>query len=530
MDYAKGREKPANHKPENSSDASSDRRADWCKEAYGGQAFRSLEKELGNPGYFCHQKSQHNGERSVPAPYYPHHENNKHHNAPHAGTIPPVVRENQRSNSHHQGRENCLPCEAPGRAQYSAREPYQYYQNSRDQSYRVAPPSQLDAYGPQGYDSQFSSNEYGPQSYDQRYVRRDYGPQNYAPSSNSCNDVCNNPERYNYPGMDYDQSRQYEAQQFDAVREQARQQRYSRQQSMINGDIFFNSSVAYRNQGNGYQQQWWQDTQMPFEPGRRNMPSGNPELDSYREQWWNQANNPDGSRYYPGRNPELDNQRRQWWEQSQYPGDSRYQPGRNPELNNFREQWWRNAQTRPDGYYGPQAPPYPGSIDQGYPPDGYENVPPDQYDPRRDQYDPRGDRYDNRDAVQFQNMGRAIKSVLGHSVEEFDRTVPARLGCVRAVSLVLERTYGMPIRDQNTDRIQETLLSNGWVSIDPSRVQEGDVIIGDRGEGKHGHAAIYVGNDQIFNNDSNTGVMQFDSANKFRTGEFVKIKAYRKVR
>lgn len=210
-------------------------------------------------------------------------------------------------------------------------------------------------------------------------------------------------------------------------------------------------------------------------------------------------------RYYDRRYQPGDYYKDQWWEQSQYPvnPNQRYIPGRNPELNQYREQWWRQANTPP------------GSYDSRIP----SQQPYDQI-PYQDQY-----RYD-----QSQNFTVALQSLIGRSVPEFDRTVPARLGCARAVSLALERAYGVPTRAQGCAALEREIQQYGWVQVDPKQIQPGDVIVAHRQPGDYGHAAIFVGNNLVYNNNSNSGRIQLDNVSKFRSREFVRVNVYRKMR
>lgn len=123
----------------------------------------------------------------------------------------------------------------------------------------------------------------------------------------------------------------------------------------------------------------------------------------------------------------------------------------------------------------------------------------------------------------------SIQSFLGKKVSSYDRSVPDKLGCARAVSLVLEKAYGFNGKSQATDHLDDQLLRQGWVQVNTNDLREGDVIIGRR-QNRPGHAAIYVGNNRIFNNDSNALKMQIDSLDKFRNPEFVQIKAFRRAR
>lgn len=128
-----------------------------------------------------------------------------------------------------------------------------------------------------------------------------------------------------------------------------------------------------------------------------------------------------------------------------------------------------------------------------------------------------------------QRLSESINYFVGQKVSKFDRSVPDELGCARAVALVLEKAYGLNIKSQATDNLDDHLRRNGWQEVDSRGIKSGDVIIGRRAN-RPGHAAIYVGGNEIFNNDSNAKRMQIDSLDKFRNPEFVTVKVYRKVR
>ena len=362
----------------------------------------------------------------------------------------------------------------------------------RDQSYPVPPPSQnvdRSQYRPVPRGAQI---RYADQTYDQSYQDQGYmSPRDYQ-----------------------EQQRWIDQQRMQDRNQYIDQQRYIDQRRMdsrrINEQLMYDSQRQidrgyYQQQRQpGYRQEWWEESQYPSNVGQRWTPSRNPQLDARRQQWWDQSRYPSDQRYYPSNNPDLDQRRQQWWDQSRNPSDQRYNPGRNPELDWYRQRWWQNSQTPPYSYDRTVPTQEPVEIDRG---------------PR---YYP-GDQ-------QTQYFATVINSYLGHSINEYDRTVPVRLGCARAVSLVLERTYGLPIREQSCERLEDTIKSYGWEQVDPRNIQPNDVIIGQRAPGMKGHSAIYLGNDQIFNNNSNSGVMQIESAGKFRSNEFVSVRVYRKTR
>jgi len=51
-------------------------------------------------------------------------------------------------------------------------------------------------------------------------------------------------------------------------------------------------------------------------------------------------------------------------------------------------------------------------------------------------------------------------------------------------------------------------------------MKPGDVICAYRKPGDYGHAAVYMGNGQIFNNDSDMGKMEIQSIAKYNKAEF----------
>lgn len=282
--------------------------------------------------------------------------------------------------------------------------------------------------------------------------------------------------------------------------------RDSRRQVQEPNPIYYEPRQQYTDQ-RGYR---------PYDPRlndpRLNDPRYRRQGDRHKQQWWDKSNYPDPGRFQPSRNPELDYLRQQWWQRGEFPTDprERFQPSRNPELDQLRQEWWRRSQNPPGfDFRNPRQ-------------DDYR----DQY---RDQYrDPYRDQYQSQE--QNQRLYSVMNQLLGKSVDMFDRSVPTRLGCARAVSLALEAAYGVPIRDQGCEALESNIRRFGWVQVDPGQIREGDVIIGYRGPGEYGHAAIYVGNDQIYNNNSNSGRMQIDSMSKFRGRDFRQVRVYRKMR
>lgn len=115
------------------------------------------------------------------------------------------------------------------------------------------------------------------------------------------------------------------------------------------------------------------------------------------------------------------------------------------------------------------------------------------------------------------NLTRVLPRLLdqiGKSVTKLEPGLSSRLGCARAVSEVL----GDVPKTNNLNQLEKGLKDNGYEAVPVDQMKPGDVIIGKRPNGMPGHAAIYMGDGQVFNNNSNSGQMQIDSADKFKQG------------
>lgn len=266
-----------------------------------------------------------------------------------------------------------------------------------------------------------------------------------------------------------------------------------------------------------HQNQWWRDHQAPpqtdWRDWRTYVPSPGPK-NPHQDQWWRNHQRPgypdqDWRRNDPRnddyRRPDQDWQRQQDWIRRQQEIE-RQQEWQRQQLERQRRQQYPNDRQQ----YPNDRQQYPNDRQQ-YPNDRqqYPN------DRTREAMDPR--------------LNESINYYLGKKVSRFDRTVPDELGCARAVALALEKAYGIDIRSQGTDNLDQTLRKYGWTEVDSRGIKSGDVIIGRRAN-RPGHAAIYVGGNEIFNNDSNAKQMQIDSLDKFRSPEFVTVKVYRKSR
>ena len=87
----------------------------------------------------------------------------------------------------------------------------------------------------------------------------------------------------------------------------------------------------------------------------------------------------------------------------------------------------------------------------------------------------------------------------------------------------MHHAYGFDTDDINVRKMEGNLRKQGFRDAAIKEVKPGDVIIGYREGNDHPHAAVYMGNGKIFNNDSNSGKMQMDSAGKFNSSEFKRI-------
>ena len=133
------------------------------------------------------------------------------------------------------------------------------------------------------------------------------------------------------------------------------------------------------------------------------------------------------------------------------------------------------------------------------------------------------------DRAAYNSLIRSTDSLDGLSITRFDRSVTEDLGCARAVSLALSKAYGYDIREVNVNRLENKLRNLGFSQVSSTRdVKPGDVIIAYRENGDYSHSAIYLGNGEIFNNDSKTGVMRRESIEKFNSAQFKRFVVLRR--
>lgn len=120
-----------------------------------------------------------------------------------------------------------------------------------------------------------------------------------------------------------------------------------------------------------------------------------------------------------------------------------------------------------------------------------------------------------------------LQEMLGRSIREFDPRVPERRGCAAFISAGLRNSFGLPIYDVNVNNLEGTLKKNGFRQVALSELQPGDIILGNRGNGKPGHAAFYAGNGQIVDNGSNERRIRVASTQVFASNSFKRVVAYR---
>jgi len=126
----------------------------------------------------------------------------------------------------------------------------------------------------------------------------------------------------------------------------------------------------------------------------------------------------------------------------------------------------------------------------------------------------------NYDQAVYNHLLEQAKALSGHNIQEFDRSVPIRLGCARAVSLLVNKGYGFDVKDQAIANLEKNLRSKGFTEVSIKDMKPGDVICGYREAGDYPHGAVYMGNGQIFNNDSDDGIMEIQSIAKYNKSEF----------
>ncbi len=121
----------------------------------------------------------------------------------------------------------------------------------------------------------------------------------------------------------------------------------------------------------------------------------------------------------------------------------------------------------------------------------------------------------------YTKLCNTAEGLIGKRTTDYDKRVPTdRLGCVKAVSLLVDQAFGYDTNDVNTRTFEKNLRNKGFAEVAVSDIKPGDVILGYRADGDYSHAALYMGNGKIFNNDSDAGTMQIQSIDKFNSTEY----------
>ena len=204
-------------------------------------------------------------------------------------------------------------------------------------------------------------------------------------------------------------------------------------------------------------------------------------------------------------------------------GNNQYRPNPYYQQNPYQSQYgnWNNP-------YQYQQNPYQSQYGNWGNPYQYQQNPYQSRYPTWQQYGPPTGAYGSANP-DWPREAAVIRTMIGHSIREYDPRVPETLGCARFVSEALHRATGLPIADAGVDALEADLRRFHYVPVPLSQVQPGDVIIAHRHPGQPGHAAIYVGNGMVANNSSYQRRIAIDSVSKFNSRQYVSVVAYRRV-
>jgi hypothetical protein len=89
------------------------------------------------------------------------------------------------------------------------------------------------------------------------------------------------------------------------------------------------------------------------------------------------------------------------------------------------------------------------------------------------------------------------------------------LGCAASVSTVLQHAGFSYANSAGVEGLEQQLLAHGWHR--DSQAQPGDVVMGYRGGGRHGHTGIIGANGLSYDNHSSTGRWSQDPASAWNT-------------
>ncbi|MBK7837205.1 MAG: hypothetical protein IPP57_19370 [Candidatus Obscuribacter sp.] len=200
-------------------------------------------------------------------------------------------------------------------------------------------------------------------------------------------------------------------------------------------------------------------------------------------------------------------------------GDYRYSQNQGP------VDWQDDGRGRSQAFYGQEQEVYrddPAYSQAVYRPDDARRpemtqVAQREYSAERPQAPGQWTRYD---FAAFESLNQATSRLEGRSIKEFDRNIDPDVGCARSVSQALSDAYGYNIREVNVRKLEGTLRGLGFTEVSTRDIKPSDVILAYRANTDYSHSAIYMGNGQIFNNDSELGIMRRQSIDKFNSAEF----------
>lgn len=124
----------------------------------------------------------------------------------------------------------------------------------------------------------------------------------------------------------------------------------------------------------------------------------------------------------------------------------------------------------------------------------------------------------------YDRLSREANGLVGHSINDYGSKIDPDVGCAVAVSLAVSRGYGFKVNEITVQGLERALKEKGFTEVGSTRdIKPSDIILAYRDANDYGHAALYMGNGQIFNNDSDSRLMRMESIGKYNSAEFKKF-------
>lgn len=124
----------------------------------------------------------------------------------------------------------------------------------------------------------------------------------------------------------------------------------------------------------------------------------------------------------------------------------------------------------------------------------------------------------------YDKLTDATRGLVGHSINEYGSKVDPDVGCAVGVSLAVSKGYGYNVNEITVQGLERSLKAKGFTEVGSTKdIKPSDIILAYRGPNDYGHAALYMGNGQIFNNDSDSRLMAMESVSKYNSAEFKKF-------